>query len=514
MTGTGPLVQVSAGLLRGLEVGGVRVFRAVPYARAPVGPLRFRPPVECEPWDGVRDATTFGAIAPQFPTPLETLQGRMDLPQSEDCLTLNIWAPPGTQAAARPVMVWIHGGAYVNGTGASDWFDGTSFAANHGIVLVTINYRLNVFGYLHLAGIADGEEGAGNCGLLDQIAALRWVRDNIAAFGGDPGTVTVFGESAGAMSVGVILGTPAATGLFQRAILQSGAAVNVTSAQDATAVARDILVELGLSTDEDGIAELRQLPTDRILAAYGAVGQRRFSSAAPEELAMLSAPVVDGVVLPQEPMTAIREGASADVAVIIGTDLDEMEVMRLQDESFYRFGDDEVIRRFTKIFGARVDEALALYRSLPGPTTRNLWTAVDTDRVFLAPAIALAEAHGAAGGSTWLYLFTWTTTAFGGHLGALHTLEIPFVFNTLDRGPSPELTGGPPAEARMLAERLHRTWAEFARKGDPNHDAIPPWPVYEPQRRATMILDTDCVVEDDAQRDRRMLWADLAAPAG
>jgi para-nitrobenzyl esterase len=513
MTGTGPLVKVSAGLLRGLDVGGVHVFRAVPYARAPVGALRFRPPVECEQWDGIREATEFGAIAPQFPTPLEAMQGRMDLPQSEDCLTLNIWAPPASDGAARPVMVWIHGGAYVNGTGASDWFDGTSFAANHGIVLVTINYRLNVFGYLHLAGIADGEQGAGNCGLLDQIAALRWVGDNIAAFGGDPGNVTVFGESAGAMSVGVILGTPAADGLFQRAILQSGAAVNVTSADDATSVTRDILADLGLSADDDGVAALRQLPTDRILAAYGAVGQRRFSGAAPEELAMLSAPVVDGVVLPQEPMAAIREGASADVAVMIGTDLDEMEVMRLQDESFYGFGDDEVIRRFTKIFGARADEALALYRGLPGDTTANLWTAVDTDRIFLAPAIALAEARGARGVSTWMYLFTWATTAFGGRLGALHTLEIPFVFNTLDRRPAPELTGGPPVAARSLAERMHRTWAEFARNGDPNHDYIPPWPTYESQRRATMIFDNDCLIADDAQRDRRLLWADIAGQA-
>ena len=510
MTGTGPLVKVSAGALRGLDVGGVHVFRAVPYASAPVGTLRFRPPVKCEPWDGIREATEFGAIAPQYPTPLETMQGRMDLPQNEDCLTLNVWAPPASDDAGRPVMVWIHGGAYMNGTGASDWFDGTSFAATHGVVLVTINYRLNVFGYLHLAGIADGEEGAGNCGLLDQIAALQWVADNIAAFGGDPGKVTVFGESAGAMSVGVILGTPAADGLFQRAILQSGAAVNVTSAEDATAVTRDVLTELGLTADEDGIAALRQLPTDRILAAYGAVGQHRYSRAAPEELAMLSAPVVDGVVLPQEPMSAIREGLSADVAVMIGTDLDEMEVMRLQDERFYGFGDDEVTRRFTKIFGARVDEALALYRGLPGDTTANLWTAVDTDRIFLAPAIALAEARWAGGGPTWLYLFTWATPAFGGRLGALHTLEIPFVFNTLDRGPSPELTGGPSDTTRSLAERMHRTWAEFARNGDPNNDGIPSWPAYESQRRATMIFDNDCVIEDDAQRDRRLLWADHA----
>jgi para-nitrobenzyl esterase len=510
MTGTGPLVKVSAGQLRGLDVGGVHIFRAVPYASAPVGALRFRPPVKCEPWDDIREATEFGAIAPQFPTPLETLQGRMDLPQNEDCLTLNIWAPPSSEGVGRPVMVWIHGGAYVNGTGASDWFDGTSFAANHGVVLVTINYRLNVFGYLHLAGIAAGEEGSGHCGLLDQIAALQWVADNIAAFGGDPGNVTVFGESAGAMSVGVILGTPAADGLFRRAILQSGAAVNITSAEDATGVARDLLVELGLTAHEEGIAALRQLPTDRILGAYGAVGQRRFEAAAGDELGFLFAPVVDGVVLPQEPMTAIRAGASADVAVMIGTDLDEMEVMRLQDESFYGFGDGEVNRRFNKIFGDRADEALALYRGLPGAADRNPWTAVDTDRIFLAPTVALAEARWVKGGRTWMYLFSWATTAFGGTLGALHTLEIPFVFNTLDRRPSPELTDGPPLTARSLAERMHRTWAEFARNGDPNNDGIPSWPLYESQRRATMIFDNDCVIEDDAQRDRRLLWAGLA----
>jgi len=255
---------------------------------------------------------------------------------------------------------------------------------------------------------------------------------------------------------------------------------------------------------------LRQLPTDRILAVSGVVAQRRFADAAPDELAMLFAPVVDRVVLPQEPMTAIREGAAADVAVMIGTDLDEMEVMRLQDDSFYGFGEDEMIRRFTKIFGARVDEALGLYRGLPGAATKNLWTAVDTDRIFLAPAIALAEARWEGGGPTWFYLFTWATTAFGGGLGALHTLEIPFVFNTLDRRPSAELTGGPPDNARLLAERMHRTWAEFARNGDPNNSAIPSWPVYESKRRATMIFDNDCAVEDDAQRDRRLLWQNLA----
>jgi para-nitrobenzyl esterase len=401
----------------------------------------------------------------------------------------------------------------MNGTGAADWFDGTSFAANHDVVLVTINYRLNVFGYLHLAGFAPGQEGSGNCGLLDQIAALRWVRDNIAAFGGDPGNVTLLGESAGAFSVGIILGTPGAAGLLHRAVLQSGAAVHVTSAERASTVAAEVIAELGLRPDESGIAELRRLSTTQILGAFGAVAQRHPPDTGSEDVALMIAPVVDGFVLPKEPMAAIREGASAEVPVIIGTDLNEMEIMRLLDESFYDLDDDEVARRCSKVFGDLAAQALALYRGPSRGMTGNAWTAVDTDRMFLIPAIELAEARCATGGATWMYLFTWPTAAFGGRMGAVHTLEIPFVFNTLDRGASPELTGGPPHEARPLAERMHRTWAEFARHGDPNHVGLPRWPVYEPKCRATMVFDVECVVEDDAQRDRRLLWQERAARA-
>ncbi len=510
MTTSQSVVHLCAGRVQGLRSEGVEVFRGVPYARPPVGPLRFRPPLPCEPWTGVREAVTAGPIAPQLATPLETMQGRMDLPQSEDCLTLNVWTP-SADGGRRPVMVWIHGGGYMNGTGAAEWFDGTSFAANHDVVLVTINYRLNVFGYLHLAGLAANEAGSGNCGLLDQLAALRWVGDNIAAFGGDPGNVTVFGESAGAFSVGIILGTPGAAGLLHRAILQSGAAVHVISAERATAVASEVITELGLSPDERGIAGLRQLATDQILAAFGAVALRHPPDTGSEDVALIIAPVVDGFVLPVEPMTAIRQGASADIPVMIGTDLNEMEIMRLLDESFYDLDDNEVERRCTKLFGELAPKALALYRGPTRGMTGNVWTAVDTDRTFLIPAIELVEARAARGGASWMYLFTWTTTGLGGRMGAVHTLEIPFVFNTLDRGAAPEMTGGPPDAARPLAERLHRTWAHFARYGDPNHDGLPHWPVYEPERRATMIFDVECVVEDDAQRDQRLLWQERAA---
>jgi para-nitrobenzyl esterase len=510
MTTSQSIVQLRAGRVRGLREDGVEVFRGVPYARPPIGPLRFRAPLECEPWNGVREATAAAPIAPQLSTPLEAMEGRMELPQSEDCLTLNVWTP-ASDGGRRPVMVWIHGGGYMNGTGAAEWFDGTSFAASHGIVLVTINYRLNVFGYLHLAELAPGEAGSGNCGLLDQIAALRWVHNNIAAFGGDPDNVTVFGESAGAFSVGIILGTPGAAGLMHRAILQSGAAAHVISTERATTIATEVITELGFRPDERGIAEMRQLSTDQVLAAFGAVAQRHPPDGGSEDMALMIAPVVDGFVLPVEPMTAIRQGASAGIPVMIGTDLNEMEIMRLLDESFYDLDDDEVARRCAKVFGDLATRALALYRGPTRGMTGNAWTAVDTDRTFLIPAIELAEVRAATGGATWMYLFTWTTTAFGGRMGAVHTLEIPFVFNTLDRGAAPELTGGPPDHARPLAGRMHRTWAQFARHGDPNHDGLPQWEVYEPERRATMIFDVECVVEHDAQRDRRLLWQERAA---
>jgi para-nitrobenzyl esterase len=505
MGSNSPVVQLRAGQVEGVRAEGVSVFRGIPYAQPPVGPLRFRPPVQCEPWDGVRAAHDVGSIAHQFPTDLEEMQGRLDLPQSEDCLTLNIWTPEA-DAESRPVMVWIHGGAYLNGTGAAEWFDGTSFASRHDVVLVTINYRLAIFGYLHLAALSPQEVGSGNCGLLDQIAALQWVADNIASFGGNPGNVTVFGESAGAMSVGVLLGTPAAAGLFHRAILQSGAAANVTSAEDATAVAVAVLAALNLSPDEDGVSRLRELPAAEIMGAYGAVAVSHAPDMTAARIVPTFAPVVDGVVLPQEPLRAIREGSSSSVPVVIGTNRDEMEIMRFLDKSIYDFGDDEVARRAVTLFGNLSGEALSLYRGPARGTTENVWTAVDTDRTFLIPAIALAEAHEAAGGKTWLYFFTWTTTAFGGRMGAVHTLEIPFVFNNFALGASPELTGGPPAHAHALGERMHRTWAEFARHGDPTHDGIPAWAEYEPEARTTMIFDIECSVVSDPLRERRAFW--------
>ncbi|MGD9795841.1 MAG: carboxylesterase/lipase family protein, partial [Acidimicrobiia bacterium] len=463
------VVTVSSGSLRGERFDGGLVLRGIPYASPPVGPRRFRPPEPAEAWSGVRDATAYGDIARQMATPLEALNGNDLRAQSEDCLSLNVWTP-ACDGGRRPVMVWIHGGAFLTGSGATPTFDGSSFAREHDIVVLTINYRLNVFGFLHLGGIDPSEVGSGNCGLLDQIAALEWVKENISRLGGDPANVTLFGESAGAMSVGILLATPAARGLFRKAILQSGAASSTVDLETAQHAAEQLLARLGLSTDADPIASLRALPADDVLAAYVDTVRHLSASIPPERAGFLFAPVVDGAVLPVDPLTALRQGASSDVAVMIGTNADEMEVMRIQIETFYAFDDDETQRRFESVFGAYAGEAAGLYEAVVAGTPHHRWTAVDSDKGFFMPAVRLAEARWEHSDDTWMYLFAWPTTAFDGRLGSYHTLEIPFVFNSLDRGAAPRVTDGPPEAARQLALRMHAAWARFARSGEPGSD--------------------------------------------
>src|SRR5881227_538669 len=261
------IVETTSGTVRGREKNGIQDFRGIPYAAPPVGELRFRPPQPVEPWNGVRDATAFGPMAMQTQGAMETMFGAPPRPMSEDCLTLNVWTP-GLDDARRPVMVWIHGGGFLFGTGATPWYDGRSFARDD-IVLVTINYRLGAFGFLHI-------DGQGNNGILDQVAALEWVRDNIAAFGGDPGNVTAFGESAGAMSVGTLLGLPAAKGLFVKAIPESGAGHSAKTEAEAGAIAGEFLAEIGVDPGPGVIDRLRAVPADKLLEGQATVVMRHF----------------------------------------------------------------------------------------------------------------------------------------------------------------------------------------------------------------------------------------------
>ncbi len=320
------VVETAYGRLQGSEENGVQVWKGVPFAAPPVGALRYRPPQPPAIWSGVREATAFGPTAPQLPSPLNNLFGREQQLSAEDCLYLNVWSP-AADGAKRPVLFWIHGGAFTGGSGSTPWYDGASFARNGDVVVVTINYRLGLLGFLHLADLGGASFAAtGNLGILDQVAALRWVKQNIAAFGGDPDNVTIFGESAGGMSVGTLLGTPSAQGLFHKAILQSGAAHTVRGREAATGIAREALKLL--EVDAGNVERLRELSVEQILAAQAKLAVSRASGG------LFAQPVVDGEALPRPPLEAVANGVAAGVPLLLGTNLDEMKLFSALDPAW------------------------------------------------------------------------------------------------------------------------------------------------------------------------------------
>jgi para-nitrobenzyl esterase len=489
---TEPTAETTSGTVRGLTRDGVQVFRSIPYGAPPVGTLRFRPPRPVASWSGVRDATHFGPVAPQLPSPLESALGAPDPVCDEAaCLTLSVFTS-ALDDARRPVLFWIHGGAFVNGSGATPVYDGSNFA-NHGdVVVVSINYRLGAFGFLHLEDVFGAEfAGSGNAGILDQVLALEWVRDNIAAFGGDPDRVTIFGESAGGMSVGTLLGMPAAQGLYAQAIVQSGGASFAATRESATEVARAVLAEAGVDT----VADLEAAGMDALLAAQGKV----LASGARTDLPFM--PVVDGSTLPRRPVDAVRDGLGA-VPTMIGTTKDEMTLFTVLDLGIGEIDGDAVGRALAKTFGDRGTDVRAAYERLyPDAEPSDLLTAIATDRVFRVPAIRLAEA-GLPHRATHMYLFAWETPVFGGKLKSCHALELPFMWDAVDK-PGLSMLTGEGADRQALADAMHRAWIDFARTGDPG------WPRYDAERRATRRFDTTVETVDDPMGDQRELWAGI-----
>jgi para-nitrobenzyl esterase len=485
------VVDTEAGKVRGKHRAGVHVFRGIPFAAPPVGERRFRPPGPVEPWDGERDATHAGPWAPQLPSPLETMLGAPPPKWDEaGCLTLNV-TTPGLDDAKRPVMFWIHGGAFVNGAGSTPIYDGTRFATHGDVVVVTVNYRLGAFGFLHLEEIFGADfAGSGNVGILDQVAALGWVRDNIEAFGGDPRAVTIFGESAGGMSVGTLLGLPAAEGLYARAIVQSGSSSYTTRADVATGVARDILARAGVSTAD----ELRAVPADALLRAQG----KALAGNARMDLPFM--PVVDGTVLTDVPLHTIASGATGAVPTMVGTTLDEMTLFLALDLKIGEVDSAALNRQMSKVFGDRSEEVAAIYTgNRPGQSPGDVLTALSTDRAFRIPAIRLAEAQVANGRPAFMYLFTWPSPVMEGKLKSCHALELPFMWDALDKPGLSMLTGGGP-ERQAIADAMHAAWISFARTGDPG------WPRYDLERRATQRFDTTLEVIEDPMADERRLW--------
>ena len=490
------IASVASGRVKGRAKEGVILFAGIPYAEPPLGRLRFRPTQPHPGWAGVRECTRFGPAAPQLPTGLfgEAREVRWD----EDCLTLSV-TTPALDDRRRPVLVWIHGGAFRTGQAGVPWYNGASFATRGDIVTVSLNYRLGALGFAHLAELG-GESFAssGVNGILDQIAALGWVRENIAAFGGDPGNVSVAGESAGAMSVGTLLGCPAAAGLFRRAILQSGAAHHTLPPHVAAEVTRRLTKRLGVGSVE----ELQALPPRPILKAQRQVEQE---SAAESKQAgtiggMAFQPTVDGRVLPQSPIEAVRGGAAADVQLMLGTNRHET--------TLWGGGatDDAGLQRIAEQLFDDPDAALATYRaSRPEANAGDLAIALTTDSTFRIPAIRLAEAQVANGGSGYMYLFSWESRAFEGRLGATHALEIPFAFNNLERG-GVDVFLGPGELPKQLALSMHDAWIAFIRSGEPNHDGLPKWQPYELEHRPVMEFGESVASRSDPDASERRLW--------
>jgi para-nitrobenzyl esterase len=491
------------GELEGTIDGETVRFAGIPFAAPPTGSRRFRPPEPPESWSGVRDASMFGATAPQNDM-MAQMFGAEPQPTDEDCLFLNVWTP-AVDDARRPVMVWIHGGAFFLGAGSEPTYHAAKLAARGDVVVVTINYRLGALGFLHLAGLDSSYDQAGNLGLLDQAAALRWVRDNIGGFGGDPGNVTIFGESAGGMSVGSLLGLPAARGLFHKAIPQSGAAHNVSPASHAAEVAERFLTAAGA----DEVSALAKLTPDELLAVQQQFvlefftdvdGQAGAGAGASARLPFQ--PVVDGAALTAPVIDSLAAGVAADVPVLTGTCLDEWNLFQFLDTSD---PDDEVLAaRFSKLFDDG-PAAIEVYRSAhPELNAKQLFGAAVTDVVFRQPSIRLAETQVRAGAPTYSYLFTWSSPAMNGLFGACHALDVPFVFGNLGAPGLSMLVGD--SAPTSLVDAMQESWLAFARTGDPSNDVVGEWPAYDLDRRATQRFDETVEVVDDPERERRLLW--------
>ena len=492
--------QTRSGSVRGTDADGIHAFKGIPYAEAPVGDRRWAPPTPEQSWSDERDATAFGPIPHQneigFASIIRAL--RMDEPQSEDCLYLNVWTP-GVDDAKRPVMVWIHGGGFVAGSGSQAWYDGSALARSGDVVVVTINYRLGAFGWLDLASVTDGAIPAtGNTGLLDQIAALEWVRDSIAGFGGDPANVTISGESAGGMSVGSLLGAPAARGLIHKAILQSGTGMVAQSRETAAETARRFCEALGTSDPADLLA---------------ATPEQILEVARPIELkGMPLCPTIDGDVLPQPPLDVVATGGTSDIPLLVGTTQDEATLFFRPSRRMQAI-DEDGLRKLVRHTVPDVDpeEIIAPYRAArPDATPADVFTAISRDRILHVPGIRTMEAQLAHADNVHAYVVTWPSPLDGGAYGAVHTVELAFLFGTHTHPDLVELSGSGP-DANRFADVMQACWSSFARSGDPSNDLVGDWPGYDTDRRATMMLGETCQVVDDPASPERLIWEDVEA---
>lgn len=482
--------QTPLGTLVGQRDQGVAVFKGVEYALPPIGPLRFAPPAPMPPWQFQRDAGWHGAIAPQTPSRLSPAMGDFKKRMDEDCLSLTIWTPE-PDGQKRPVLIWLHGGAWVSGAGSLDWYDGARIAREGDMVVVGINHRLGALGYLkHPALPVD------DLGTLDQIEALRWVQSNISSFGGDPACVTLMGQSAGAASIGRIIADPRASTLFHRAILQSGGFGRAPlSLAEAYAIGAQVIREAGLDPDApDILAKLREVPVEALLTATGAVARAnsRFAETNPPFMPTTPEPMTQA-----ELFASIARGAQGK-QILIGATHDEIHAFFASNPAMHEPDWTASAKRFADL--ARRPDAMERYKARrPGGSLMDWLADLVSDHTFLWPSMRLAEALSGAGVPTQAYQFDWAPP--GGEGGspfrACHCIELPFVFGNFAQWPGANmLDGGNAAEMDALSAIIRRSWAAFARTGNA---ALPelPWPGYDASHRRTMVLDAICRVAGD-----------------
>jgi para-nitrobenzyl esterase len=495
--------QTEYGTVEGEVRGGHVAFRGVPFAAPPVDGRRWRPPEPPEPWTGVRDARVFGPAAMQG---LSFAPGSAaDGPQSEDCLYLNVYTP-GVDSKKRPVMFFVHGGAFIVGSSSVALYDGGRLAELGDVVVVTTNYRLGAFGYLCLGDAGKSWGATANAGALDQVAALRWVQRNIDRFGGDPSSVTAFGESAGGTSVLLFLAMPAASGLFHRAIAQSpGNAIGIPDRSAGVAVAEQLLSRLSISNADT--EKLRGVPPEAIIKAQNTVKS---------PLWVGFFPVLDHETVPEKPRQLFERGGGAEVPLLIGTNRDEWNLFeppkspQVERSSAEEMTASVVERGFPPGKKERIVELVEAYRrsrtekSLPHDDGA-LVRAIAGDIRFRIPSIRFADAHAARKLPVHMYFFTHGSPAMRGALGSCHALELPFVFGTLDT-PLQDRFAGTGPEVEALSRAMMRSWVAFAKTGDPNYDGGVEWARYDARRRATMIFDKAIRIEDAPFDEERAAW--------
>ncbi len=502
---TGSVVEIATGKIRGAMQDKVHAFKGIPYSASTEGAARFLPPAKPQPWGGVRDALEFGPASPQVPSNLipESMaqQPKSDGAGSEDCLHLNVWTP-ALATGKRPVMVWYHGGGYSAGSANWAMYNGGNLAARHDVVVVTVNHRLNVFGYLYLAELGSEKyTRASNVGMLDIVASLEWVRDNIAAFGGDPANVTIFGQSGGGGKVSTLLAMPAAKGLFHRAIAMSGSNVKGISRDRATEGAKAFLSQLGLKPNQVG--ELQKLPESRLLEAMRAVQGLQLG------------PVVDGKTLPSAPFDPVAPSLTANVPLMIGST--ETEVTWNNSVNFDPLDDAALhnrIKQNLKVDDAAADRLIAVYKhGRPHASNLDLFFIMTTDASnFRTGTDTEAERKAALGKApVFKYYFQWYSPVREGKLRSYHTLDIPFVFENVDIAQS--MVGNGP-DRYPLADKMSAAWAAFARSGNPNHKGIPKWQPFTEAQRATMIFNNECKAVNDPYREERLARKELIQSLG